>query len=393
MKRKKYTNCFLVKSGDKWDLMVDAMSIYYSIVALDHDYHEYFVPYSNIELKDYFHEYEEIFENPVFFNVVHVGRIDESEIIPDTANIILDAMWCAYAVKHQDLDKGVEKSDFIGIYTEFLKMDIERTKHVISALLYLLNSNDSNNTYLANEFLIRIKEEYSIGVEFSYENKDSIFNALMFLCHGNTNENSLECCLQVDFKNFEKFISLLKKYEKEVKQKYAKKESQNCFCLTREGNRYFFSLSGYNDSDGYFIEYAKQIENDLKEYIEKETVSYCPLCGDTLSYGYCDGEIFIKYKSPKKYSEFSKKGRGGQFSCCERKIFHYTIDFKSDINIYCKFSPCTKCQPAVEEQKYKRNTNNKGLSFYSFAKDPHELEEKMNNKLELNVNDLELLFC
>ena len=384
-------SCIVYQNEGGFCLSKNAISITYSIKGINSKCQEYFEPYSGKELKKYFKEYKALFENKNNIEILHHGKdvIKEKEKNPDTANIILDAIWCAYILKqHEDgKEPYLIESDYVGLYTELLKMEIERLKNVISALLHLSCSNNANNDS-TDAFLSQIKAEYSIKEKVSYSDKQSIIRAVMFLCYGYVNmEKPLDCQVQIDLNNLDRFMSLLKKYRGLANNAnfYGKKIGRNCFCLAREGNSYFFSLSGYYDN---YDKLLKHIAKDLKAYLNRDFAP-CKLSDDTLCYGSLIVDTFYGEDHPKRYIDckkiYSEEELSKLFRCCERKIFTETNNYKSDLAIYCKYAPCIMCEPAVEYQQKNRAKNHCELNFYAFAKDFNSLRKYMKKKKTLKL--------
>ena len=395
-------------------------------------YEEYFVPYSAGKLKaSHFlsgvgKEYASLFvENGKdnFDSLLNnsTEEVEDEAILPDTANILMDFLYCINAatsdiifyepnsalkllaeipfpshLKNRYLLKyNIKANDavkfwflnnsfflnYVGLYTELIKIEIAEIKYAISALIRLYNSSENIDKELANSFLKKIQEMYLLDIDdFAITNRNSIKEGILGFCHqvdacGKRSDLSIE----IDLLKFNRFIGLLKKY----KGKYIKKS--NCFCLVQEENHFFFSFSGMNDNNQKIQNLGKQIQNDLETYFKSSSFTFCGLNDDVLSYGCAvnkknrNGLIFRKFTGePKRYGDMKKILRRDPdkdnklrflYSCCERKIFPYTTNRNQPLYVFCKYEPCCKCITAVERQQDLHSE----FLFLALVKDSHEL--------------------
>ena len=379
----------------------------------DISYNESFTPYSINELKSsplfsiIENKFKSLFENESnFIDKADYDFLDEpipENILPETANILMDAVYCTYIASFNlNIDKifdfenkysvyylEAETSElkkipnitfssekYIAIYTELIKYEVFEIKYVISVLYNLYNLTETINRELANEFLRElIGEYYPQKTVFDIFDKSSLEKHLLSYCNYRNfqnNQNKFE--LEFDFKRFDRFISLLKKY-RGYWDKEDFTEGTNCFCLIHEGKSYYFSLSGYNDC---YKTLGEKIENDFKSYFPNNLLKFCDRTDNMLSYGdKIDGDSLVKFDKPKKFSDqkniLNKDDLKKQYSCCERKIFPH-IKKKSDkLYIYCKYEPCLRCKPAIEEIK-KQYTDTR---FYAFEKNSVKLKRQI----------------
>ena len=377
-------------------------------------YEEYFIPYNKEELIDsplqelMGYEFNRLFENENNFKYQQeydfLHSVSENEILPDTINILMDAVYCvniglinnelipAYKQKHlisqlitlkkiQSNPNIIIKSpiNYIAIYTELIKAEVNEIKYFLSALFHLYNSTDDIDKNLANNFLQRIKKKFNIKYEnFTIDNKKIIKDVLLsFFNYANFQNSSNKQSMVINFNNLNRFIKLLKNYKESQVFFY----QSNCFCLIQEGKKYYFSFSGYkHHKDGSFyddddLEYENlgtTIKNKLNSFFsnKKDMFTFCRRTDSMLSYGEFCEKKFVNFPSPISFAEqkglVAKKKLPDQYRCCERKIFPYIKNKSESMNIYCKYEPCIRCMPAIEEKK-KLYANN--FAYFAFIKD------------------------
>ncbi|MBP5592262.1 hypothetical protein J6Y50_10470 [bacterium] len=386
--------------------MKDTIPINYEIV-FDEDkifnYPEYFVPYSAKEIRnspflssmetDYTSLFAVENKNKSLDFLPH-KKVSNEKILPDTANILADFLYCIKAEfsGHEPISNHYENFSFkelikyenfrkdIAAMTELIKFGIAEIKHAISALVYLHNSDDNIDKNLANSFLNQIKQIHSLEIsDFTIANKTSIEAGLLELLHFNNFKCEQEApSIIIDLKEFDQFTSLFK--ERHNKKFFI---GQKCFCLIREGDKYFFSVSGYNIKNNY-----AGLVNEIREFSSKNfknSFEFCEISDEMLSYGTEENDKFVKFPKPIKYKDqkekIDKKSLAYQYRCCERKIFPYTKNFKQPLYIFCKYEPCENCTLAKEEQEKLRNT--KEIHFLALAKDQEDFLERINKGLTL----------
>ena len=85
---------------------------------------------------------------------------------------------------------------------------------------------------------------------------------------------------------------------------------------------------------------------------------------------------------PKKLSEqnnLTDDELKWQYACCERKIFIYTDKYVSEeksMFIYCKYAPCKRCTPAIDEQAKKHSI----FMFFAFIKNAKAFKKYLKEK-------------
>lgn len=385
-------------------------------------YDEYFEPYKKEVLlssplfKLFGNKYKSLFKNDANINYEKENDflcdITEKKILPDTIHILMDAVYCTYIASlnfetgnklmysGNDIFLSVDNNDinilkfifdsrekYIGIYTEIIKSEVDKIKFILSVLIRLYNTIENINKNFLNDFLNKFKNvflEDSSNFILEIPNEHSIKNILLTFCNSlNFQRKSKEFVLEIDFRKFDKFISLLNKH-KNYSGKADFINGRNCFCLIHEGKDYYFSLSGYSDN---YEEMGYKIQKDFKIYFPNNSLHFCKRNSDMLSYGYLNkNRKFVKFKHPQKEEEqkdlFSQKDMSLQYSCCERKIFAYTdkkIDNLKNMYIYCKYKSCKLCVPAIRKQKNKYCD----FKFYAFVKNRKSLNRHIKKKMNI----------
>lgn len=378
--------------------------------GINHEYFETFVPFSNSMIKsspflDYIgKEFAELFDKPDLENFelpdfdMPEYKEDFKEQLNIMPDILLDLIYCFFALDKYDsydwwfdeifshsvflreLLKEVtvlptifdcKRAIYVGLYTELVKHEIREIKYIVSALINIYNSNDIyKNENLVNQFLKKIKSECGFGINdiVEPENKKSIQNTMLFLCcYRNFQATKSGFKIEIDMSNFDRFISLLKKYRPYYDGANFDK-GYNCFCMAKRTNSLYFSLSGYQE----YTELANKIENDLISYYENYNINYCARNNEMLSYGYENifGK-FTKFSTPLRFKDalnafvagrFDSKDLHKYYSCCERKILANT---KDELRFYCKYLPCKNCAVALQ--------NNRVINFFALSKSPKHL--------------------
>ena len=385
-------------------------------------YEEYFIPYTKREILQYSlqdfigSEVNQLFENESNFNYENeydfLKSVDVNKVLPDTINILMDAVYCINTallnpIIYRNLTPLQEKVhliseltdvnklknfpelifgtniNYIALYTELIKAEVNEIKYIISTLYHLYNSTEKLNKKLANNFLKKIKKIYNLKIEnFEITNKNSIKEALLsFVNYRNFQNENKSFYLNIDFRNFDRFIKLLSNY----KESSNFIDKDNCFCLIQEGEKYYFSLSGYdykiNKKNNNIYE---KLETNLNKFFSDSTFQLCQIGDDMLSYGNeIKNDELIKFSSPKKFCEQKNIGDDNlrsQYSCCERKIFPYIKDKSKSMYIYCKYEPCVRCIPAIEDMKKQYGKN---FMYFAFIKNAKTfscyLKEKKKN--------------
>ena len=374
-------------------------------------YDEYFEPYKKEVLlssplfKLFGNKYKSLFKNDANINYEKENDflcdITEKKILPDTINILMDAVYCVHATAHtQNIYSGiinlidnifyfhaVKNKDelfksseltfgttlnYIGVYTELIKIYVNEIKYVLSALNYLNNAKNEVDKLLYDNFLKKISENFLLEIK-SIGNVTTIENEMLSF-----NQNSKNFFIEINLTRFDLFIKLLENYKEAGGSKFLKKG--NCFCLIQKGEKFYFSFSGYKD-DKY-----KSLSESLKTYLEKifigKIFNYCERNNDMLSYGYKnDNGEFELSPPPKKLSEnnATEDELKWQYACCERKIFaskDFQLNESESMYIYCKYAPCEKCTPAIEEQA-KKHSN---FMFFAFIKNYESFKKYLDEK-------------
>lgn len=298
----------------------------------------------------------------------------------------------------------------IGIATEIMKIVMDIFKINISILLSLKDFTKENEnqflefirkTVLQNGFLSKDVDienlseglQWSQGVSFLIKDLCShVTEYLEYICSSaEINDN----CLQQLAEYFDKTSNL------ELRSKFVTNRNRNddknkgCFCIIKDVEKYYFSFSGedYEKCDNYKL--YKRLSDKVQEYLKTNilktnAISWRNISLNTKSYGfYIDSKKskccffdrkFMPYPFPLRYGcekdllEFTTIGSA--YGCCERKIFA-SIQKESDyMKIYCRWSPCEKCFPAVIEQINLHSH----FEFWAFAKDFETFKKNPCNK-------------
>ena len=388
--------------------MKDTIPINYEIV-FDEDkifnYQEYFVPYSAKKIRnspflssmetDYASLFAVENKNKSLDFLPH-KKVPNEKILPDTANILMDFLYCIKAEfsNYGPISNHYENFSFkqlvdyehfckdIAAITELIKFGIAEIKHAISALVYLHNSDDNIDKNLANSFLNQIKQINSLEIsDLTITNKTSIEAGLLELLHfKNFKCEPEDPSIIIDLKEFDQFTSLFKERHNKIFFR-----GKRCFCLIREGDKYFFSVSGYNIENNY-----AGLVNEIREFSSKNFKNYfefCEISDEMLSYGTKKNkhDKFVKFSKPIKYKDVKEKTDDSniqnQYSCCERKIFQYTTNKDLPLYIFCKYEPCENCELAEKEQEKLRNANK--VHFLALAKNRKDFLDRINKGLTL----------
>lgn len=390
-------------------------------------YEEYFIPYNKEELIDsplqelMGYEFNRLFENENNFKYQQeydfLHSVSENEILPDTINILMDAVYCVNMAlfnpilykelipvydnvhlimgvnnfntisKFPNLIYG-KNINYITIYTELIKEEVNEIKYTLSALFHLYNSTENIDKDLANKFLEKIKIKYNLPHDnFEIKNKENIKNTLLnFLNIIEYKDTDKKSTIHIDFSDFDKFIKLLRNFQGCSKFLNKKK----CFCLIQEGEKYYFSFSGYESNNNYDA-LGKKIKEKLNEYYLNtcKMFQFCKKDENMLSYGYINlNKEFVAFPNPLKESEQSNpplEKKDSQYSCCERKIFPYIKNKSASMYIFCKYEPCERCKPAIKEQKKQYGDN---FMYFAFAKNYEVFQSYIKSQKDmLTKND------
>lgn len=387
----------------------------------DFSYEEYFEPYTKEEIlasplfNSIGNEYKSLFNDATNFDYHKENDflcdISEKQIIPNTINILMDAVYCVHATAHtQTINNGIvnliddiflfygvknkkelfKSADFtfgttlnyVGIYTELIKIYTNEIKFVLSALNYLNNAKNEVDKLLYDSFLKKISEKFLLEIK-TIGNKLSIENKMLFFY-----QDSKKFSMEINFTIFDLFIKLLKNYKEKGVEKFI--EQGNCFCLIQKGEKFYFSFSGYDDK--HYKNLGMKMKKYLKEKFNKEFY-FCQTNPDMLSYGNINTDGgFELFPSPKKLSEQNNaKKLTSLYSCCERKIFsskNFKLYESESMYIYCKYEPCKKCIPAIEEQEKKYSN----FMFFAFIKNAKAFEKYLKEKIQRLSDDPKYLY-
>ena len=156
-------------------------------------YQEFFVPYSGEEIKNspFFEEIadcRDLINDSVEYNLDFISReytetVDEEKILPNTANILMDAAYCATEYVLYEEDPYVWTHPFlfwdvsyIGLYTELIKYEIAEIKYLISVLINLYSVSNDENELKVRAVFDKIKQRFSLNVsgETPAENRGTV---------------------------------------------------------------------------------------------------------------------------------------------------------------------------------------------------------------------------
>lgn len=358
-------------------------------------YIHYFIPFSGERIlnSDYFSEYKQEFSDIILkqkeVNIDIPGiteSVNSEYIIEDLPFIILDSLFSLHLCfgnpslanyltesKIQSIIRN--ESDiikYVGIYTEFLKVRYLNLMYDISILMNLYSNQDVDNEK-ASKLIALILQKYNNPPVINSINRHTItagINCILQNLSNNASYNEFD----IDLFAFEQFIKLLDTY-KYYKYLFNKK----CFCLAKENNDYFFSLSGTSKEPPK--SFYNTISDDLKKIVKtvcKQEYDFIPsmLTDKTLSYGNFLNNQFTRFANNKpisyKDSDKTQPDIERQYSCCERKILAALKNGNGNLSFYCKYSPCAACQPALNE-----NTDNYHITFQAFISTPEAFMRKI----------------
>lgn len=377
-----------------------------------YNYQEWFVPYTCAELEKmpFFDKMSEEFKVLVRqskdenFELLLEGNyrlVDEEMILPDTANILMDAVYCLgdylwaergynfwryvynrYGLRYRRNHNHWRYSlYYLGLYTEFIKYEVLEKKNRISVLTRLIGVLDDDNEPLVKSVFKEYKDKCLLGVNIneSVSTRESMKECLFKLCSNNIPQTrASNFTIEVDFSDFNMFVSLLSKYRKLGPPKTDYINGNPCFCMAHKGDDQFFSLSGYSKNCD---DLAAAIKRDLDNFFHRN-YTYCKLCDEMLSYGYKGANNqFVPFPSPILYKDrddkrFTEDDFRWQYSCCERKIFCKVQDYDETLFMYCKYMSCSRCIPAVQEEQKRRSG---GLYFSALMKEPKSIKKLMSS--------------
>ncbi len=239
---------------------------------------------------------------------------------------------------------------------QILKKIIRKLKQYLPSTMLLFGEN------------INYKEVLSTYV------KDNVYNthfSLFKVIVKQKNDNVIQYYCD-EFTELNQFLkssietALKGKVGKKIREKYGATNS-GCFAIMKTENESFFSLSGAKE-----VHFDKNIKNQiyiLADYIKtnilkKGTYHYVPLSEKTMRYtdiihdnrdakkaGYIAGKItWGEDRTSKRISERNQNTIAQTFGCCERKMLVENITSVNKIKeVYSRWAPCWKCQPAVYE--------------------------------------------
>ena len=310
----------------------------------------------------------------------------------------------------------------IGTATEIMKVVMDNFKISISILLLLWASSLHDPKIQQSVEVLRILEQVYNRAFLKKPYTDFEIFMKDFSKDGKINFEMLISNLFEDMKNglsFEflytpdtRYLDLLCDYFKNenayMRKKYKNdkddKKSDGCYCVIQNGKNYYMAFSGVDvkcycpsDKDRIvnedfpieknFETLSKEVKKFFSAQKMQEEIQCKYISKDMKSYGYpiCNKaksiRKFITYPIPLKpyhWAFFAKSPEskfGLEYGCCERKIFVHTEN-DEDIKIYCRWSPCQKCYPAIIEQM----NLHQNFEYVAFAKDFNEFSKRLQNK-------------
>lgn len=234
-----------------------------------------------------------------------------------------------------------------------IKTDVETAVDIVYSIVL---RNFTENTINENKLTRRDLLE-----KLKKDPKD-MFNKI-FQSSFNEVQNKLEKIYinYVDENDLESLISIIKNNEF-IPKKY-KEKGDGCFCVIKNGNKLYFSLSGIQAKENKIPQkFLSSVTADLKQVLKMEC-DYCTVTTDMKAYGMNTelGFIYFPYSRPYPFSWTYLREYPGikishslqilqkLYACCERKIFVKTNN-TLPIKIFCRWSPCNKCMPAIAEE-------------------------------------------
>lgn len=363
-------------------------------------YKEYFTPYFVNDIKEspYFKKYSEKF-NSLFDDSKEISldflprefwdNVDDEQILPDTANILMDTIYCVSASLWGTDELFLNFNPYyIGLYTELVKRQIDEVKSLISLLIYLQNASDDRNNPEINLFFEEIKKNFIFnhpGTFYDSKQSSTITGCLCCLCsYKNIQPPARSFSIEIDLLNFDRFLSLLRNYKPDSGNARFY-DGKNCFCLAIEGRERFFALSGFDET---YDKLGNKIKNDLESYFKNVVFNFCKFDANaTLSYGYKDSNgVWQNLNPPAEFNNNSSlkiENASNQYKCCERKIFPYTKKYNKNLDIYCKYMPCCRCVPAVKEQIRMRPS----FHFFALSRDSDHFRHLLKKRKRLLLRE------
>ena len=345
-------------------------------------------------INQFYSKYKELFINNYIGNFKEL-RLEDISIDPSLNNNgisspLLDALAISVKLaKHNGLINNSEKEiQFLYEFTEYYKLFLTEIKNDLHLLLIIF-SNLSNITKKHNSilkirnFLKKLNNKYQLAISITNQNINALLSSFIpTFYHTFLNHQFLIEKKDDRMSILNKYINLLKTI-KLGKETYKK---QKCFCLMYE-NEYYYTISGYDfDYTEVQLKEVNQIGIDLNKCFQNYKFHYCRINDFTLSYGITPKtNKFIQYRYPVPHFIAINKhfpSIGLQYSCCERKIFSYLINYNMKLEIYCKYAPCKKCIPALKDEKKFRQGN---LSFDYFYKDFPTFKTLYKWKIKHNI--------
>lgn len=335
------------------------------------------------------------------FDTLHLESISINSSLSNNAISypLLDALAISVKIAKQNqlIKISNQEINFLYEFTEYYKLFLTEIKNDLHLLLILFShqSNLINNIDNINKllnFLKKLKNKYQLSVSIGKQNISTVLSTFIstfyhkFLNHTFTINNKDG---QIDILN--KYIELLKTI-KLGKLAYKK---QKCFCLVHEKN-YFYTISCYDFSyEKEQLDDLNKIGKNLHDIFSEYDFKYCAISDYTLSYGFCSANnklIKYNYPIPHCYAFYKHfPSIDSQYSCCERKIFPFLNQYNKKIEIYCKYPPCSKCIPAVKEEKKFRQGK---LTFDYFYKNRPTFRALYKRKIKhkIKIYDTKKMF-
>ena len=299
----------------------------------------------------------------------------------------------------------------VGILTELIKLQFFQFKIDFSILYAILtdtnlNENIRNNIDAYADILYEIVQRLlpDSDEEKVSLTRDNIANRLRsnpndllnFIC--NQSYSDIQTALveiynrNVDEDLLKKLIDAMAKTGNLPKKYKANREGSGCFCIVRNGEKIYFSLSGTYESERRVSNrFIPKIKESLKQEFNMDC-EFCPISPEMKAYG-MDTELGFQYfPYPQKirgifcnihFFPYCDIRTQSLYACCERKIFVKTQGNTLPIKIHCRWSPCQKCQIAVFEEIQ----GHESFEYVALAKDFRTFEKTL---LADKIADLKL---
>lgn len=373
----------------------------------NYEFKEVFKPYSGNELliSNYFEsnysEFQTFIIDKEHYDLSFLPRnsyennANIDSIIPNYSDIVLDTIFTLYFcfdpngiyfynLENKELPDFYDSNSilYIGLFTELLKFEIDSFKYDLSIIINILNNQNISDTQ-KNRLLNTILSKYIINININVSNQQSVSNALVAFLNCMSVNRSNTCEIDINLFAYDTFIQLLKKHQM---TNYIYKKQ--CFCLCKENSKFYFTLSGVKKEPNkhMFDILQQEIETIVaNEFNLSISISYCMLSDSTLSYGRMNKNgVFEKFSllklpSPISYKNYDEskylERKIDSFTCCERKLFAGLPEQKGTLTIYCKYEPCARCIPAIEDNEKKYAY----IQFNAFAKNFEVCKKMIEN--------------